>query len=146
MIKDKLTEDLKQAQKSRDAMKVSTLRFVLSEIQNKEIDKRAGLSDDEVMKLLAASVKKRQEAIAQFETGGRADLVEKEKTELEVIKAYLPEPIPRRELEKIVDEAIAQLQGSGPQDFGKVMKEAVARAAGRASGSEISEIVKSKLK
>jgi len=145
MLKDKIQDDLKKALKNRDALKISTLRFALSEIKNKEIEKRGDLADDVVMSLLAASVKRRRESIAQFKTGGREDLAGKEEAELDIIKTYLPEPMSQAELQSLVKDAINKLK-AGPKDFGKVMKTVLAAASGRASGSQAQEIVKLELK
>lgn len=146
MLKEKIQIDLNAALKARDNLKTSTLRFVLSEIKNKEIEKRGSpLTDDDITRLLAASVKRRQESIVQFRAGGRQDLAEKEQAELVIIKSYLPESISREDLVKLVKQTIQKLS-VGPGDFGKVIKEVLARAHGRAEGKVVSEIVKAELK
>lgn len=145
MLKDKIQDDLKKALKNRDTLKISTLRLALSEIKNKEIEKRGDLADDDVMSLLAASAKRRRESIAQFKTGGREDLVGKEEAELDIIKSYLPEPMSQAELQNLVKDTINKLSAK-PKDFGKVMKAVLAAASGRASGAQAQEIVKLELK
>lgn len=142
MLKEKLQEDLKTALKARQTTQISTLRLALSEIKNKEIEKKGALEDAEVTALLANSVKRRKESIAQFEQGNRPDLAEQEKSELAVIAGYLPKPLSAGEIEQLVRAAVAKLGAAGPQDFGRVMKEVMAQSAGRAGGKEVTEIVK----
>lgn len=145
MIKAKIEQDLKIALKSRDAIKISTLRMMLAEIHNREIDQKGEIADEQVIKILSTSAKRHGESIAQFESGGRSDLVEKEQQELAIIKTYLPQPISSEELEKLIDEVAASVGASGPADFGKVMKEVLSRSSGRVGGAEASAAVKVKL-
>lgn len=145
MLKEKIEQDLKVALKSQDKVKVSTLRLLLSEIKNKEIDNKGLLADEQVMKLLQSSIKRRQEAITQFQAGKRDDLVTKEQQELAVVQSYLPKQMTDDELNRLIESTIQTLGASGPADFGKVMKAVMTDAAGRADGSRIAALVKTKL-
>lgn len=140
-----MEQDLKVALKSQDRLKISVIRMLLSEIHNKEIQAKGQLSEEQVMSVLAGAVKKHQDSIEQFASGGRADLSEQEKAELGVIQAYLPEPLPEPEIRQLVAAAIAEVKPQGPKDFGKVMQAVMARAKGRAGGAMISQMVKEQL-
>ena len=141
MLKEKLQNDLKAAMKSRESNTVSVIRMLQAAIKNKEIEKKDELTDAEVVKLLQGEKKKHLDSIAQFETGGRADLVGKEKSEVAVIEQYLPAAMPEEELQKIVEPAAAAAGG----DFGRAMGAAMAKAAGRADGARVSELLKKTL-
>ncbi len=149
-LKERLSGDLKGAMKSRDDFKVGTLRFLLSSIQAREIEKRGKglgglLTDEEVVEVLKKEAKKRRESFEIYIKGGRSDLAEKEKKELECIQSYLPPEMSDADLEKIVEEALASVQPAGPKDFGRVMGEAMKRAKGAAEASRVQQLVKEKM-
>ncbi|MEN8252756.1 MAG: GatB/YqeY domain-containing protein [Patescibacteria group bacterium] len=140
ILKQKLTNDMKTAMKARDMDVLQTIRFLLSEIKNVEIDK--GEQDDkDIEKIISSQVKKIKEAISEFKRGDRQDLVTKEEKKLEVLAKYLPKQMSQEELEKIVNEVVESNQGLeiGPM-IGKVMS----KLAGKADGSRVSELVKSR--
>lgn len=145
MILARLNEDLKNALKSEDSQKAAVLRFLLAQIKNKEIEKRAGLnkelSDEEIIEVLQKEVKKRKEAIELFKKGGREDLVLKEEAELRIISEYLPPPMSKEEVEAAVQNII----NKGMNNFNEVMKEATKLLRGRVDGKALVEIVKEKL-
>src|ERR1700687_4033970 len=141
-LREQITSDLTAAMKSRDAARTSTLRMVKAALQNREIEKGGALDEDEMIKLLRSMVKQRQDSIEQFEKGGRQDLVDKEKAEVEVIEAYLPRPASREEIEQAVAAAISETEATSKKDMGKVMKATQAHLAGKnADGRAISEVV-----
>jgi len=145
-LRQQITADLTAAMKSRDAARTSTLRMVKAALQNREIEKGGALDEGEMIKLLRSMVKQRQDSIEQFEKGGRQDLVEKERAEVEVIEAYLPQPASRAEIEQAVAVAISETEATTMKDMGKVMKAAQAHLAGKnADGRAVSEVVKAKL-
>ena len=149
-LKKRISGDLKEAMKSRDDFKVGTLRFLLSSIQAREIEKRGKglgeeLTDEEVMEVLKKEAKKRRESFEIYEKGGRSDLAEKEKKELEYIRSYLPPEMSDADLEKIVEEALVSVQPVGPKDFGRVMNDAMKRVKGAAEASRVQQLVKKKL-
>lgn len=144
-VKEKIMADMKEAMKAKDMMKVSTLRLLLSEIKNKEIDKRGELTDEEIYAVIQKAVKQRKESIEQYKNAGRADLVEKEEAELKILESYLPEQLSEEELEKIIDEAIKEAGAASIKDLGKVMKIVMPKVKGRADGKIVNQKVREKL-
>ena len=144
-LKERISAELKEAMKARDAVKVSTLRLVNSSIKNREIDERKELDDEGVLAVLGTAVKQRRESIEQYEKAGRTDLSEKEKAELAVIQTYMPAQMDRAEVEAAVKEAIAETGASGQKDMGKVMKALMPKVKGKADGRLVNELVKEML-
>lgn len=147
-IQEKIISDLKEALKSGDEKKRDTLRFLQSAIKNAEIEKKkkdTGLSDEEVIEVMRRSVKQRMDSIEQYEKGGRQDLADKEKSELEIIKIYLPAEMSEEDIRKEVVAVIAQL-GATKKDFGKVMGMVMGKLKGKADGGAIKKVVDSELK
>ena len=146
MLEEKITEDYKQAMKDRDAAKVSTLSFLRSQIKYALIEKKTEkLGDTDVIAVIKKQVKQRQDSISQFEQGGRADLAEKEKKEMAILKSYLPEEMSAEELKALIKEAVKESQASGMKDMGKVMKVLLSKVAGRADSKLVSDLVKESL-
>ncbi|MDZ4209805.1 MAG: GatB/YqeY domain-containing protein [Candidatus Curtissbacteria bacterium] len=145
MILEQIQNDLKEAMKAGETDKVSALRFLLSQIKNREIDKRAELTDEEIVSVNPKQAKQRRESVEAFKQGGRDDLVVKEQAELDLLSKYLPQKMGQAELEKIVSGVISQTNASGISDFGKVMKEVMEKVKGQADGGSVSEIVKKQL-
>jgi len=145
-LKDKIIADMTAAMKSKDAARTSTLRMLKAAIVNREKDRGEQVDDEEVTKLLRSQLKQRRDSIEQYEKGGRQDLVEKERAEIEVIETYLPKAASPEVIEQAVVTAIAETGASSMKDMGKVMKAAQALLAGKnADGRTVSEIVKTKL-
>jgi uncharacterized protein len=145
-LKERITGDMTAAMKARDAARLSTLRMVKAAVQNREIEKGGGLSDEELVKALQSLVKQRRDSVEQYEKAGRAELAEKERAEIAVIEEYLPQAASAEEVERAVAEAIAETGASSMKEMGAVMKAAQARLAGRnADGRAVSEAVKRKL-
>ncbi len=145
-LKDKITADLTEAMKAKDADKLSTLRMVKANLMNRQIEKGGELTDDEITKALQSLVKQRRDSIEQYETAGRADLAAKEAAEISVIEVYLPQAATPAEIEKAVADAVASTGASSMRDMGNVMKAAMANLQGKtADGKAVSEAVKSKL-
>lgn len=140
-----IEDSFKKSLKSQDKLRLSALRMLRTAIKNKEVEKRAKLDDPEIMALLKGLIRQGKEAIEQFEKGGRTDLAEKEKTEIEIYSAYLPAQATASEIEEVIGQVIGEVQASGVKDMGKVMKGAMARLAGRADGQTIQTVVKQKL-
>lgn len=140
---EKIKNDLNQALKDKDEVKVSVLRMLVSEIHNKQISNKSDeISDDEIIKVIRQQVKKIKESIEAYKQGKRDDLVKKESQELDILNKYLPQEMSQDELEKVIKEIIDGVKPQGPQDFGKVMSEAMKRLSGRVDGSKVSEVVK----
>ena len=144
-IKDKLDTDLKTALKSKDAVTTGVVRLLLNAIKNEEFKVRDELGDEAVIGVLSTQAKQRRESIEAFENAGRTELAEKEKRELEIIQTYLPEQLSEDELEKLIDEEIAESGASSPKEMGKVMKLLTPKTKGRADGKVVSELVRKKL-
>ena len=144
-LKERIVGDMTAAMKARDAARTSTLRMVKAAIQNREIEKGAELSDDELQKALQSLVKQRRDSVEQYEKAGREELAAKERAEIVVIEEYLPKAVSREEIERVVAEVIAELGAASMKEMGAVMKAAQARLGGAADGRTVSEIVKQKL-
>lgn len=147
-LKEKIISDLKDAMRSGDAVRRDTLRLLDSAVKNLEIEKKkreTGLDDEEVMEVITRAVKQRQDSIRQFSEGGRADLVEKEKIELDILMPYLPVQLSEEAVAAIVGDVIAQTGATGVNDLGKVMGQAMSRMKGEADGNVVREIAKKML-
>jgi uncharacterized protein YqeY len=145
-LKERITGDMTAAMKAREAGRLSTLRMVKAAVQNREIEKGGELTEEELTKALQSLVKQRRDSVEQYEQAGRAELAEKERAEIAVIEEYLPRAASREEIERAVEEAVAETGASSLKEMGAVMKAALARLAGRnADGKTVSEVVKSKL-
>jgi len=139
-----LADDLSQAIKDRNSVKLATLRLLKSAVEKEKKTGKKELTDAELVKIIKTEVKKRQEASAIFKTAGRTEQAQKELEEMAVLIVYLPPEITDEELEKIVTEVLTG-NGYSQKDFGLVMKEVMARAKGRADGARVSGLVKQKL-
>jgi uncharacterized protein YqeY len=144
-IKARLQDDIKSAMRARESDRLITLRLVTAAIKQKEVDERVELDDAAVLAILEKLVKQRKDSIAQFQAGGRQDLVDKEQAELLVLATYMPERITDSELAAAVDAAIAQTAAAGPQDMGKVMAILKPQLSGRADMGQVSQLLKSRL-
>jgi uncharacterized protein YqeY len=144
-LEEKLIEEMKQAMKTNDKIRLSTIRMIRSSTKNKEFELRRKLEDEDIIKVIQGMVRKGEESIEQFQAGGRNDLVEKEKAEVEILKSFLPQPLTLEEMIKIVDETIQETQASSLKDLGKVMKALMPRLGGKADGKVINQLVKERL-
>lgn len=140
-LAEKLLDDIKTAMKGRDELKVSTLRLARASIRNAEIDKGRDLTDEEVLETIAREAKRRREAIEGYEKGGRQELVDKERRELEILNQYLPEQLDEVEIEKVVKEVAAELGIVGAKDKGRMMGALMPRVRGRADGKLVNQVV-----
>lgn len=145
MLRDRLNNEMKEAMKARDDIRLSVIRLIRSSVKNREIESRHELSDGEITEVVSTLVKQRRESIRMFGEAGRADLVEKEEKELAVLLTFLPQQLSREEVEALVVRAIADSGAQGPKDMGKVMKAIMPHVTGRADGSLVSAVVKEKL-
>src|SRR3990167_1195245 len=142
---NKLNQDLVEAQKAQDELRVSTLRFLLSAVKNAQIAKGKELTDDEVTVQIQKDAKKHKESIDAFEKANRKELAQKETKELAVLNAYLPKQMNEDEIKKIVEEVISQTGASSMSDLGRVMGQVMAKVGGQADGAMVSQIVREKL-
>lgn len=142
-LKEKIEQNFIRARKEKNEAVVSTLGMLLSAIKNAEIaGMRKEFSDEDVLKVINSEVKKYKDSIIEYEKGGREDLAAKEKSEMEILAAYLPAQLSEEEIKKIVGDKINELGASGPGDFGKVMGAAMKAAGGRAGGDAVGKAVK----
>ena len=131
--------------RAKDSARLSTVRLALAAMKQKEVDERVELSDADVLAILEKMIKQRRESIAQFEKAARQDLADKEKAEIEVLSAYLPQKMSDADVAQAVSAAISEAGASGIKDMGKVMALLKPRLAGRADMGAVSGLVKSKL-
>ena len=144
-LREQLNEDIKNAMKARDQDKLATLRLMLSAVKQREVDERITLDDAGVIGVVERMIKQRRESIAQFEKGGRQELADREKAEIGVLEAYLPQQLSQAEVEAIVAAAIASTGAKSAADMGKVMGVVKPKLAGRADMGKVSGLVKAKL-
>ena len=143
--KDRLQDDVKAALKAGDRTRLGVLRMVMAAIKQREVDSRETLDDAAVLSILEKMVKQRHDAIAQFERGGRSDLVAKETAEIDVIRAYLPEPLDEAAVTALIEAAISDSGAAAPSDMGRVMAEIKKNAAGRVDMGQVSQLVRARL-
>ena len=140
-LKESLLSDMKGALKARDSLKLITIRGLISEIKNREIDVGHDLVDDEIISIILTQVKKRKEAAIFFDKGGRKDLLEKENQEKKILQEYLPEQVSINDLKKRIQEVISELEIIDIKDLGKIMKTIIPEFKGRADNEQIKNLV-----
>ena len=136
---------MKTAMRAKDGARLSTVRLLLAAMKQKEVDERVALTDADVLAIIEKMIKQRRESSTQFEKASRQDLADKEKAEIEVLSAYLPQKMGDAELAQAVAAAVAESGASGIKDMGKVMALLKPRLAGRADMGAVSSLVKAKL-
>jgi uncharacterized protein YqeY len=140
-LQDKLSNDLKEAMRNKDLLRLSTLRLIKAGIQNEEIARGKPLDDADVIDLVSRQAKQRQDSIEQFKKGNRLDLVEKEEAELEVVREYLPQQLTIGEIENLVAEVIQKTGARSAVDKGKVMGALMPQVRGRIDGSIVNSVL-----
>ena len=145
-LSDKINTEITAAMKAKSQVRLSSLRMLKAAIMNKEVEKKRDLDDAEVLQVVAALVKQRRDSIEQFDKAGRADLVDKETSELKVLEEYLPPAASADDIAAAVAAAVAETGATSPKDMGKVMKLLTAKFAGRpVDGKALSERVRQSL-
>jgi uncharacterized protein len=144
-LKDRITEDMKTAMRAGDKERLATVRLLLAAIKQREVDERITLDDDQVLAVIEKMIKQRREAVSQFESGGRSDLVAKENAEIRVLQGYLPEQLTPAEVDALIAEAIATTGAASIKDMGKVMGYVKPKAQGRTDMGALSARIKQKL-
>jgi uncharacterized protein YqeY len=144
-LKDRITEDMKAAMRARQADRLSAIRMLLAAIKQREVDGRLEADDVLVSSIVDKQIKQRRDAIAQFEAGGRADLVAREKAEIDVLSEYLPKQMSEAEIDAAIGTAIAEAGAAGPSAMGRVMGLLKPRLAGKADIGRVSALVKQRL-
>lgn len=144
-LKDRITEAVKAAMRAGDKRRLGTLRLVTAAIKQREVDERRELSDDDIIATLSKMIKQRRESIAQYEQANRTDLVDQEKAEIAIIEEFLPQPLSDAEIDRLIDDAIAQAGATSVKDMGKVMGIIRPQVQGRADVAVVSARVKERL-
>ncbi|MBT9568078.1 MAG: GatB/YqeY domain-containing protein [Thiobacillus sp.] len=144
-LKARITEDMKDAMRAKDAARLGPIRLLLAAIKQKEVDERIELDDAAVSSIVEKLIKQRKDSISQFRAAGRDDLVSVEEAELVVLHTYLPEQLSAAEVEAAVAAAIAESGASSAKDMGKVMGLIKPRLAGRADMGQVSSLIKARL-
>ena len=144
-LRDRITEEMKTAMRAGAKERLATIRLALAAIKQREVDERITLDDTQVLAVLEKMIKQRREAITQFESGGRADLVAKETAEIAVLQSYLPAQMSDAELDALIAEAIAATGAASIKAMGKVMAVVKPKAQGRADMGAVSARIKQKL-
>ena len=142
MLKEKLLNDLKDAMKEKNELKKNTVQMVRAAILQVEKDKQVELDDNQIIDIIAKESKKRNDSLADYEKGGREDLVDQIKKEIEYLKVYLPKQLSVEEVEKIVKDIIEEIGAKDIKDMGKVMKEAKEKIGASSDGKTINEVAK----
>lgn len=140
-MKTRLEDDLKQAMRDRDVLKRGVIRYVRSEIHNKEIAKKTELDDQGILQVLTAQAQQRRESIQAYSEGNREDLADQERAELAIIMRYLPQQLTREEIFQLVNQVVRDVGAEGPGDMKKVMPALMPQVRGKADGKEVSAMV-----
>jgi uncharacterized protein YqeY len=144
-LKDRITDDMKAAMRAKETERLSTIRMLLAACKQREVDERIVLDDAALIGIVDKMIKQRKDSVAAFQQGGRADLADKETTEIAVLQAYLPQRMSADETLAAVTAIVADLGASGPGDMGRVMAAAKAQLAGKAEMAQVSAAVKQAL-
>ena len=144
-LQEQLKSELKTAMLAKDKARVGTIRLLMAEIKQKEVDTRTVLNDEEIIAVLTKMVKQRKDSISQFEAAGRQDLVDVESAEIVVLQAFLPQPLSEAEIDTLIDSTVTQLAAHDMQDMGKVMNALRPQLQGRADMGVVSAKIKARL-
>ena len=146
MLEDRIINDYKEAMKARDSLKSSVLSFLRADMLNLATAKKKDKLDDaEIVTVIRKQIKQRQDSIEQFTSGGRLEMADKEKKELDILKNYLPAELSAEEIKRLIDEVVIAMGATGLKDMGKVMKERTVKLAGKADGRLVSDLVRQRL-
>jgi len=144
-LKQKLSDAMKDAMRSRDKARLGTIRLALAEIKKIEVDERVEPDDSRIIGVLDKMIKQRRESVSQYQSGGRHDLAEVEDAEIVILQEFMPQPVSEQELESIISKAIAEIGASSIQDMGKVMAAVRPVLLGRADMAAVSRMIKDRL-
>jgi len=144
-LEERLIEEMKQAMRSGDKLRLSTIRMIRAALKNKEIEVRKKLDEEEIFRVIQGMLRRGEESVEQFRAGGRIDLVEKETKEIEILKSFLPQSLSQEEILTVIDQSIQEIQASSLKDLGKVMKSVMSKLGGKADGKLVNQWVKERL-
>ena len=139
-LKEKLLSDMKEAMKSKDSLKLGTIRSVIAAVKNQEIDLRKDLDEEDVLTIVSREVKKRKEAASLYKKGRRPEIEDKEIQEMKILQTYLPEQVSEEDLRQRIQQVIEETGAEGMKDFGKIMKTIVPEFKGKADNALIKEL------
>ncbi len=142
---EQLEKDMIEAMKSKDKERLTVIRMVKASLKQEQIDHKKEINDDLLIDVVNKQIKMRKDSIAEFEKGGRQDLIDATQNEINILLKYLPEQLSTEEVEKIINEIFEEVKPEGQKDMGKVMKEAQAKLKGKADMKDVSSIIKEKL-
>ncbi|MCR4338172.1 MAG: GatB/YqeY domain-containing protein [Candidatus Omnitrophica bacterium] len=146
MLEEQIGKDYIEAMKSKDGVRSSTLSFLRAQLKNVKIDQRLEkLSDADAIAVIKKQIKQRQDSISQYEQGGRQDLAEKEKKELDILKSYLPQEMSAEQVSAVIETVIQEVGAKSVKEMGIVMKGVLAKVGGQADSKLVSELVKKRL-
>ncbi len=144
-MRNQILEDLKEAMKAQDKLKLSVIRMVKAAIQMEELNTKRELTDEEVIGIIEKQIKTRKESILEFEKGNRTDLIEQTNKEVDILKTYMPEPLSEEEVMQLIEKVFEEVNPNAPSDMGKVMGKLTPLLKGRADMSTVSKIVREKM-
>jgi uncharacterized protein YqeY len=144
-LKAQITEDMKTAMRAKETARLATIRLLLAAMKQREVDERIELTDTDVLTIIEKMIKQRKDSITQYEAGGRQDLADVEKSELDILVTYMPAALSDAEVQAEVDAAMAETGAAGMQDMGKVVAILKGKLAGRADMGKVSGLVKAAL-
>lgn len=143
---DTISAQIAAAMRAKDQMRLGALRMAKAALMNREVEKGRALEDAEAQQVMASLIKQRRDSIEQFRKGGREELAQKEEAEIEVLQAFLPPPVDHTEIERAVEEAIAETGATGAKDIGRVMKAVMPKfASGTVDGKAVNQVVRQRL-
>lgn len=145
MLKTRIQDDVKAAMKAKDKERLVTLRLITAAIKQREVDDRAELNEEQVLAILEKMIKQRRDSIAQYESAGRQELADQEKSEIAIIETYMPEGLSEEEIAELITQAIAETGAESMRDMGKVMGLLKPKMQGRADMGKVSGLIKQKL-
>lgn len=144
-LSERLSEDMKQAMKAKDKVRLSVIRMVRSAVKNKEIDSGVSLADDEILNVIQKELKQRRDSLQAFESAGRSDLIQEVQNEIQVLTSYLPAQLSEEEVRNLAAAAIAETGAGSKADMGKVMAVLMPKVRGLADGKLVQQVVQSLL-
>jgi uncharacterized protein YqeY len=144
-LKTRIVEDMKAALRAGERARLSTIRLLLAAIKQREVDERIEVADADVVAIIDRMIKQRRESIAAFDAGGRPELAAAERAEIDVLQGYMPQPLSDREIEALIEAALASAGATGPAAMGKVMNALRPQLAGRADMTRVAATVKARL-
>ena len=144
-LKDRITQDMKDAMRAKDQVRLVSIRMLLAAIQRREVDERIVLDDAQVMAVIEKQIKQSREAVEQFVKGARPDLADKENRDIAIMQAYLPAPLSEAEIDALIAAAVTEIGAASIKDMGKVVASLKPKLAGRADMAKVSAKVKDRL-